>query len=413
MSNYQIFKADIISWLEWYENEIQEGRELPFHGVLSDPPYFLDTIVKRFGKKTSAPAKHGTDGVFARSSDKFLGKTWDSFENPQHYQQWVTTWAKLLKKVLYPGAVALFYGGSRTYHRLAAGIEDAGWEIEDDISVMSWIYGSGMPHGYNYAKGMAKSKKEEMREQAKNWNGYNTAIKPAHEPILVARVPRDKYSYAECATLFGTGGLNIKDTSLPVKGSEKSRYPANIILMHHPECTDDSCHPECHLVQLDSTTGNRKAGGTVSGKEPSAVQKFIYNGYGRVPWSSHGDSGGASRFFYAAKPATWERNWGLSENSKHPTMKSIMLNEYLSKMILMPESVGERRLIVPFSGLGSEMIGGILAGWTKVIGIERDDDDEYIIQAEQRLKKWSEFSSYKDASSFYKNSLKNKKEKTG
>jgi len=105
MSWYEIIEQDIIQWLQNYEGE-------RFHAILSDPPYALISVTKRFGKECSAPAQEGADGRYSRLSGGFMNQVWDSFESLEHYREWVKTWAKLLiEKALYPGAVCLFFGG--------------------------------------------------------------------------------------------------------------------------------------------------------------------------------------------------------------------------------------------------------------------------------------------------------------
>jgi len=117
-----------------------------------------------------------------------------------------------------------------------------------------------------------------------------------------------------------------------------------------------------------------------------------------------GDSGGASRFFYTAKAAAWERTAGLSERSKHPTMKPIRLTEYLATLLLPPALEEPRRLLVPFSGVGSEMIGAQLTGWDEIDGVEQDED--YVEIAKSRIEWWSQFSSYEEAQDAYKKEKK-------
>lgn len=132
----EIIEADIVKWLAGNQWLFDNGYLPKYHAAFCDPPYFLGSIVKRFGAKNSAPAKFGKDGAFSRASKGFMGKTWDGFEDVWVYQEWVTQWATLLLSAVYPGAIGLFFGGTRTYHRLAAGLEDAGWEVIDSIAYM-------------------------------------------------------------------------------------------------------------------------------------------------------------------------------------------------------------------------------------------------------------------------------------
>ena len=126
---------------------IEVLRTLPDNSVDSvvcDPPYHLTSIVKRFGKEGSAPAQFGTDGAFARASKGFMGKEWDGGDIAFRTDVW-----KECLRVLKPGGHLLAFGGSRTYHRLAVAVEDAGFEIRDQIM---WVYGSGFPKSHNIGK---------------------------------------------------------------------------------------------------------------------------------------------------------------------------------------------------------------------------------------------------------------------
>lgn len=147
-----VYVDDVVAWLRGREWLVQSGFMPRYHAVLCDPPYFLGSITKRFGKPGSAPAQYGTDGAFQRASRGFMGQTWDGFESPWHYQEWVTEWATLLLSFVCPGAVMLAFGGTRTYHRLTAGLEDAGWEIAD--SLLYWGYGSGFPKSHDISKAL-------------------------------------------------------------------------------------------------------------------------------------------------------------------------------------------------------------------------------------------------------------------
>jgi DNA modification methylase len=114
--------------------------------IVTDPPYHLVSIVKRFGKEGSAPAQFGTDGAFSRASKGFMGKQWDGVdENGIGIAQNVELWKECLR-VLKPGGHLLSFGGTRTYHRMASAIEDAGFEVRDQ---MVWCYGQGFPKSLN------------------------------------------------------------------------------------------------------------------------------------------------------------------------------------------------------------------------------------------------------------------------
>ncbi|KKL22318.1 hypothetical protein LCGC14_2436670, partial [marine sediment metagenome] len=110
MTTWHIIESELIEWLKSYDGP-------RYQAVLSDPPYALISITKRFGKDGSAPAQEGSDGRYSRLSGGFMGQKWDGFESLQHYQEWIAEWSALLiEKALYPGAVCMFFGGTRTFH---------------------------------------------------------------------------------------------------------------------------------------------------------------------------------------------------------------------------------------------------------------------------------------------------------
>jgi site-specific DNA-methyltransferase (adenine-specific) len=241
---YTIIQSELIEWLKSYDGE-------RFHAIVSDPPYALLSIAKRFGPG-QAPAKAGADGRHERLSRGFMGQTWDGFDSLEDYQSWVSEWASLLiEKVLYPGALCLFFGGTRTWHHLAVGLENGGFEIYDSLM---WLYGSGFPKSHDISKGIdraagkdrtvigkinrgdvqkAKEKgagyladpanrgnvkqfgygEEDITlpatDEARLWDGWGTALKPSWEPIVLCRAPRKGQTFASLALEFGSGALNI------------------------------------------------------------------------------------------------------------------------------------------------------------------------------------------------------------
>ena len=164
-----VYVDDVVAWLRGREWLVQSGFMPRYHAVLCDPPYGL----------------------------AFMGQHWDTMTAEQ-YQAWCTEWATLLLSFVYPGAVLLAFGGTRTFHRLAAGLEDAGWIIADTIA---WITGQGFPKSHNGRNWDA----------GEHWHGYGTALKPAWEPCLIARAPwRGTYAAlalgVEQLALFDSGG---------------------------------------------------------------------------------------------------------------------------------------------------------------------------------------------------------------
>ena len=218
---------------------IDDGAQVD--SIVTDPPYHLQSIVDRFGKEDSAPAQHGTDGAFARASKGFMGQEWDGGDIAFRQETW-----ELALKLLKPGGHLLAFSASRNYHRMAVAIEDAGFEIRDQLM---WLYGSGFPKSHNIGKGVDKklgNKREVVKTIERGdvqtaidkgvgytadpanknnkavfgygtetvtkghseWEGWGTALKPAHEPIVMARKPIEG-SIVDNVLKHGTGGINI------------------------------------------------------------------------------------------------------------------------------------------------------------------------------------------------------------
>lgn len=146
--------------------------------IITDPPYGLTSITKRFGKEDSVPAQYGKDGSFSRLSKGFMGKEWDGSGIEYNIDAWEKCY-----EVLKPGGYLLAFGGSRTFHRIACAIEGAGFEIRDTIM---WLYGSGFPKSMNVGKQLEK---KNDKENALKWKNWGTALKPSYESIIVAQKP--------------------------------------------------------------------------------------------------------------------------------------------------------------------------------------------------------------------------------
>lgn len=308
----------------------------------------------------------------------FMGKKWD-YDVPDQ-----AVWEQCLR-VLKPGGHLLAFAGSRTYHRMAVRVEDAGFEIRDQIM---WVYGSGFPKSAN------------LKEE---WEGWGSALKPAHEPIVMARKPF-KGSLAKNVLAHGTGALNIDASRVPPTGerlgggaekkatfadaegwsrpwmqdqdhvkqhaekialnvdkaSAMGRWPANVI-------HDGS---ECIVDQFPTTksgSGNFKK---ASSAEQDGNQGSAYGAESRPAGSemvSYGDAGSAARFFYCAKAAPAERH-AAGEN-KHPTVKPLALMEYLVTLVTPPGG----RVLDPFMGSGTTGVAAISLGFA-FTGVELDPD---------------------------------------
>ena len=289
----------------------------------------------------------------------FMNKRWD-YDVPS-----TEIWTECLR-VLKPGGHLLSFSGSRTYHRMAVRIEDAGFEIRDQIM---WIYGSGFPKSHNIGKAVDKlqgNEREVLGEQSlgykdenhsplkvesgwnnnslKNtfnltkgqteWEGWGTALKPAHEPIVVARKPLSEKSVAENVLKWGTGGMNIdasrvgteqiksngyynqdNDTTIPFGISKKNkeqfagdihtgRFPANIILDEEAgELLDEQSGNRKGWSDQNHNSFNPYGGNALNNSETKRDGK--HKGYN--------DNGGASKFFYCPKTSKKDRDEGLDE----------------------------------------------------------------------------------------------------
>jgi hypothetical protein len=350
----------------------------------------------------------------------FMGKSWD------HGVPSVDVW-RMVYDLLLPGAVLLAFGGTRTWHRLAVAIEDAGFEVFDTLM---WLYGSGFPKSHDISKAIDKGAGATREVVGRNpharpnsdgdyqgysgkqghdpfitapatplsaaWSGYGTALKPAWEPIIAARRPRET-TYAATAVEHGAGALRVdgcrigteqtvtlrngnsggngaygRDTRVFERTNPPGRWPANLLLDEDTAAMLDaqSGYSETRRIDKPSDCGGNTWGGT-----------FQTN---RGP-RGHTDSGGASRFFYCAKASKSERG----ADNHHPTVKPLGVCEYLARLILPPEPHRDTaRLLVPFAGSGSEMIGALQAGWRNVTGIEKEA--EYVEIAKRRVACWHE-----------------------
>ena len=328
----------------------------------------------------------------------FMGKRWD-YDVPA-----VEVWAECLR-VLKPGGHLLAFAGTRTQHRMAVRIEDAGFDIRD---LIAWVYGSGFPKSLNL-------------EGA--WQGWGTALKPALEPITVARKPLDG-TVAENVLAHGTGALNVDGCRVegvppsvpqPVFNSQtwrtygmktgegrngemsqaSGRWPANLI----HDCSEE-------VVGLFPETESGKMGPlhkrTTDGSPNGIYGKFDSD----HPLSeTYGDSGSAARFFYCAKAAKADRDAGcegleavkysmsghdsekggemglnrsIERRNHHPTVKPTDLMRYLCRLVTPHGGV----VLDPFMGSGSTGRGAILEGF-RFVGIEREAD--YLAIARARI----------------------------
>jgi len=361
MGIWKINNQDIKDWVE--------GDTEMYHAVLSDPPYNLESISKRFGKEGSSPAKFGKDGAFSRASKGFMGKSWDN-EIAFDIELW-----KKIKDKLYPGAFGLCFMGSRTYYKLAYALDQAGFIIHPMIA---WVNSEGFPKAtridtqIDKAVGLDREIIGPMKnvgstkprvamhngwqenpmetkptsELAKQWEGYRyglQSLKPCMEPVIMFQKPYEGKS-VDSIIKYGSGAINIAET----KFSKDRKFVVNRF------------------------TNGAKPFGNAIGEEFESFEEDKL-------WPANviiGEDVGEPfvNFFYQAKARTKEKSAGLENKTTHPTIKPIDLTKYLATLLLPPKEYSPRKLLVPFSGTGSEVIGGLLAGWDYVEGIELEKE---------------------------------------
>ena len=390
--------------------------------VVTDPPYHLTSIVKRFGAEGAAGCRdyEGGTGAYKRASRGFMGKQWDGGDIAFRVDLW-----REVFRVLKPGGHLVAFSGTRTYHRMACAIEDAGFEIRDQVA---WLYGSGFPKSHDVSKAIDKAaggererglrpkcvpngaganvyaqdewtrtvgawsrlSDEPITENAAAWAGWGTALKPAIEPICVARKPLAEGSVAANVLKHGTGALHVDACRVAMSkcdadyiaeqiggfnntrsiggngaysGGEvmdlaasyqaKGRWPANVV----HDGSDE-------VVEAFPETAGGSAGGQ-SGKASVGAVNVYGDGWsdcdGRSARATH-DSGSAARFFYSAKADGDDRL-----GSKHPTVKPVDLMRWLTRLVTPPGGI----VLDPFAGTGTTGEAALREGFRAVL-IERE-----------------------------------------
>lgn len=301
--------------------------KLPDHSVdavVCDPPYAIG-----FGRQS-------WDGAdIRRAAGPEVRSAGEAF------QRWTTTWAAETKRVLKPGGHLIAFGAPRTFHRLVAGVEDAGIEVRDQLL---WLYAQGFPKSRRLPGGLA------------------TTLKPAYEPILLARVPLDGTTERNLSA-WGTGALNIETTRI----GEARYWPAHVALSHSADCTEAPCSTDCPTGMLDRANPKTQP----------------------------------SRLFFCAKTTRAEREAGCEQlprrtvalytgkrhservvSNIHPTIKPAELMRWLIRLTVPPGGI----VLDPFTGSGSTGIAAVQEG-RMFLGIEREA--AYVDIACARLTHWA------------------------
>ena len=407
MSRYTIVHNDVLKWAKQYDGA-------PFMALLTDPPYELG----------------------------FMGKDWE--KSGIAFQP--ETWAALAEHLL-PGAFGMAFASARGWHRLACAIEDAGLRIHP--SIFLWAFGSGFPkatridtqidkaagaereiigfskwhspgrkkawgNGVKYGTCKATAEGHDGKIEtapatplAKAWAGHRyglQALKPAVEPIIVFQ---RKYEGKPVDSIVktGAGALNIDGARIgtPPPSVPQPRFnsPTGLIYgfqsgvgrIKQMSQSDKGRWPANFVLDEEAARRLGRQSGITNMSGPNTERGWSSNG--------KGDTGTAARFFlnvdwkleqsdpvlYCPKASRKERDAGLERRNDHPTLKPIKLTQWLATLLLPPKEYAPRRILIPFAGSGSEMIGALRAGWEDIIGIELEE--EYCKIAEARLKYWA------------------------
>ena len=408
-------------------DKLKELDDNSVDSIVTDPPYGLSFMGKDWDKvkATKETKSQVVKGLGA-------GMKMTSLADNIEFEKWVTEWSMECYRVLKPGGYMLAFGGSRMYHRLASGIENAGFEIRDQ---MMWVYGSGFPKSMDISKQIDKkfgklderevvgtkglnsyktkengpSRHAGLREdfdkvneltapvtdEAKQWGGWGTSLKPAHEPIVMGRKPISEKTVVDNVLKWGTGGINVdgcrvgtEKVSIHHAGSSSSetygwnkgdkkdsskdyyenegRFPANIIF-------DEEAGKLLDEQTGVLTSGFMKAG-TARKMSESNVNTYGHYDSDTSYRDTYGDSGGASRFFYCPKTNKNDRN----EGNIHPTVKPTDLMAYLIRLVTPKGGI----VLDPFMGSGSTGKAAVREGM-EFIGIERET--EYFEIAKSRI----------------------------
>jgi site-specific DNA-methyltransferase (adenine-specific) len=297
-------------------------EECSIDSCVTDPPYHL---TNNTGTRSPLPGQYTPIGKPKQPKGGFMGKQWDGGDIAFNHLVW-----ELVFRALKPGAHLLAFSGTRTYHRMACAIEDAGFEIRDQIG---WCYGSGFPKSHDIG------------------NGWGSALKPAWEPIVLARKPLSESSIAANVLKHGAGGINIDGCRVGIDDTQ-GRWPANLIHDGSEEVVRGFPDVSSGAPGVMRLGENRGAAYGAESRPPGTQM------------TGFGDSGSAARFFYTAKADSDDRL-----GSKHPTVKPVDLIQYLVRLVTPKGGL----VLDPFAGTGTTAEAGFYEG-LQVVLIEREEE---------------------------------------
>lgn len=362
-----------------------------FDACVTDPPYGIgfmgrewDTFKPETVKSAAAmkqrkdPALLANQNIRGRKRSPALSPSqieYDSAAGLRAFQEWTETWAVEVFRVLKPGAHLVVCGAPRSHHRMMCGLEEAGFVVRD---CFAWLFGSGFPKSKNFG------------------DGLGTALKPAHEPIALAWKPF-KGTIGGNIAKWGTGALNIDACRIDAPSAQLGRWPANVLL------------DEDAASLLDAQTGELVSGFMAAG---TTREGLGYPGGlgGTVLRDTKGDRGGASRFYYVAKPSRSERDMGCADlptktagectdrkegsaglqnpragagrtgggKNFHPTVKPVSLMRWLVRLVTPPDGI----VLDPFLGSGTTAMACRYES-RRFVGIEKEA--EYLEIATRRI----------------------------
>lgn len=309
----ELFEDDTRAWGLIEADALMTLAKLPENSVdaiVTDPPYGIGIGGAAWDGRDIRRA--GSGGPSVRAEEAF--------------ERWTRVWAMECRRVLKPGGHLLAFGASRTFHRLVVGVEDAGLEVRDQLL---WLHAQGFPKSHRLPGGLA------------------TTLKPAYEPILLARAPLDGTTEINLGS-WGTGALNIEATRV----GEARYWPAHVTISHSPDCADTTCAVDCPAGLLDRARPKTQA----------------------------------SRLFFCPKATRAERETGCEQlprrtvalytgkrhsqrvvRNVHPTVKPIGLMRWLVRLVTPPGGL----VLDPFTGSGTTGIAAVMED-RMFLGIERE-----------------------------------------